>query len=61
MIQKIKNYFIESYHELKKVNWPTKSETAKLTIIVIGFSLAIAIFLGILDIIFSQGLQIFIF
>jgi len=53
MISKIKEYFKESYYELKKVNWPTKNETVRLTIVVIGFSLAVAAFLGLLDIVFS--------
>ncbi|KKS82857.1 MAG: Preprotein translocase SecE subunit [Candidatus Wolfebacteria bacterium GW2011_GWC1_43_10] len=57
MFLKIKSYLVESYYEIKKVNWPTKNETAKLTIIVIGFSLAVAVFLGVLDILFSYGLE----
>ncbi|OGM91269.1 preprotein translocase subunit SecE [Candidatus Wolfebacteria bacterium RIFCSPHIGHO2_01_FULL_48_22] len=57
----IKSYLTESYTELKKVNWPTRQETTKLTLIVIGFSLGVAIFLGILDIIFSNALSQFFF
>lgn len=57
MISKIKTYFTESYNELKKVNWPTKSETVNLTLIVIGFSLIVALFLGLLDILFSYILS----
>lgn len=60
MFSKIKSYFTESYQELKKVNWPTRSETINLTLVVIGFSLAIAIFLGVLDMVFSFGLTNFI-
>ena len=57
MITKIKAYFIESYHELRKVNWPTRSETVNLTVIVIVFSLAMAAFLGLLDMLFSYILS----
>ena len=53
----LRAYFSESYKELRKVNWPTRKETIRLTVIVIVFSLAIAIFLGLLDIVFSLGLQ----
>lgn len=56
----IKSYISESYTELRKVNWPTRQETVRLTLIVIGFSLSVAIFLGILDIIFSNALTRFI-
>jgi preprotein translocase subunit SecE len=54
---RIKEYLKESYNELKKVNWPTKSETLNLTLIVIGFSLVISFFLGVLDILFSYVLK----
>ncbi len=57
MIARIKNYFKESYNELRKVNWPTKNETINLTLVVVGFSLAIAIFLGFLDMLFSYLLS----
>lgn len=35
--------------ELKKVNWPTRQETVKLTIAVIIISVAVGIFIGGLD------------
>jgi len=38
--------------ELKKVNWPTRKQAIKYTLIVIGVSLVVAIFLGGLDFIF---------
>ena len=57
MISRIKNYLKESYNELRKVNWPTKNETINLTLIVVGFSLAIAVFLGLLDMFFSYLLS----
>lgn len=57
MISRIKEYFKESYYELKKVNWPTKNETVNLTLIVIGLSAALAAFLGFLDMIFSYILS----
>ena len=43
----------ESKIELKRVTWPSKRETIKLTLIVIGFSIAVAMFLGTLDFIFT--------
>lgn len=35
--------------ELKKVNWPTRQETVKLTVAVILISIAVGIFIGSLD------------
>jgi len=38
--------------ELKKVTWPTRAETIKLTVIVIAISLIVGLFIGALDMIF---------
>jgi len=50
----------ESKIELKRVTWPSKRETIKLTLIVIGFSIAVAMFLGTLDFIFTWLMEKFI-
>lgn len=54
------NYVKTSKTELKKVVWPTKKETANYTLLVIGISLAIAVFLGALDYIFTLGVELLI-
>lgn len=59
-MNKLSNYIKESVAEMKKVTWPTKKETYNYTLLVIGISLGVAIFLGILDYIFQQGFQILI-
>jgi len=46
--------------ELKRVTWPTKKEAIKLTLIVIGFGLTVAAFLGGLDFLFSYLLDRFV-
>lgn len=51
-------YFRESYEELKKVTWPNRATTLKSTYAVIGVSLAVALFIGVLDFIFSKILEI---
>ena len=53
ILSKITNYLKEVKVEIKKVNMPTKQETIKYTLIVIGLSLVVAIFLGGLDFIFT--------
>lgn len=55
---KLANYVKSSFEEMKKVTWPTKKETYNYTLLVIGISLAVAIFLGALDYIFSWVLGI---
>lgn len=54
---KIIKYVKESRQELKKVVWPTKNETIKYTMLVIGISLAVAVFFGIIDFFFTLGLE----
>jgi preprotein translocase subunit SecE len=56
MSNRLVEYLKSSKVELKKVSWPTKKETMKFTLIVIGMSAFVAVFLGALDLIFSKGL-----
>ena len=52
-MKKLIEYFKASRIELSKVTWPSRRATAKLTGLVIVFSLIFAAFLGGLDVIFS--------
>lgn len=54
---KIVNYFISARAELKKVSWPTRAEITRFSLLVIGISLAIAVFFGIVDYILVFGLE----
>jgi len=60
ILNRITTFLKEVKVELKKVNWPTKQETIKYTLIVIGVSLVVAIFLGGLDFIFTWLIDKFI-
>lgn len=51
----ILRYFQETSVELRKVSWPTRQATTRLTLIVLGVTAAFAAFLGALDILFQQG------
>ncbi|MBI2025025.1 MAG: preprotein translocase subunit SecE [Candidatus Harrisonbacteria bacterium] len=53
MVGKIRSFIQESKQEFKRVNWPTFPETMRLTAIVVIFSLAVALFLGLLDSVFT--------
>jgi len=59
MLDKARNFVKESRQELKRVNWPTRNETVRLTLIVIGISLLIAAFLGLADFVLSSALKNF--
>ncbi|MFA5644706.1 MAG: preprotein translocase subunit SecE [Patescibacteria group bacterium] len=56
-MEKLTNYIKESIIELKKVSWPSKKETYRYTLLVIGISILVAVFLGALDYIFNFGLE----
>jgi len=44
--------------ELKKVSWPSRKDTIRLTSIVIGVSLIIGLYVGIIDILLAKGLEV---
>ncbi len=46
---KISSFLGEVRQETKKVDWPTRKEAFKYTLIVVGVSIAVAAFLGGLD------------
>lgn len=50
-------FFKEVRTELSKVTWPKRAVVIKLTIVVIGVSLVVAIYLGGLDYIFAKGIE----
>jgi preprotein translocase subunit SecE len=54
---KLATYLKESMAELKKVTWPTKLQTQNYTLLVLGVTIAMALFLGIVDQIFNLGLK----
>lgn len=60
IVSRLKSYLQESRQEFRRVNWPSREETIRLTLIVIGMSLVVAFFLGALDFLFSYLLKTFI-
>ena len=57
---KIITFLKEVRLEMKKVNWPTREQTIRYTLIIIGVSVVIAIYLGGLDFIFNTLLNKFV-
>lgn len=54
---RIVRYFVEAKEELEKVTWPSRKETFQYTLLVIGVSVATAVFLGALDFGLNKGLE----
>ncbi len=60
MLLKFKAYIKEVKTEFKHVNWLTKNQAVKYTLMVIGLSLIMAMFLGLWDLLFTGLLSRFI-
>ena len=60
IIEKSSAFLKETKLETKKVNWPTRQETIKYTLVVVLVSLVIAAFLGGLDYIYQLLLNYFV-
>ena len=60
-MNKLTKYIKESYTEMKKVTWPTKKETYHYTLLIIGITLGVALFLGLLDYGFNLGVKTFLY
>ena len=58
--QKTKTFFKEVYVELRKVNWLTRNEVFRYTLIVLAVTVIVSMFLGGLDFIFSELIKKFI-
>ena len=54
------NFIKEVVAELKKVTWPTREETIKLTVIVIVISILVGAFIGGLDSLFLSAQKLLI-
>ncbi len=59
-MNKISGYIKSAYEEIKKVTWPSKKETTRLTTYVVGVSLAVGLFVMVFDYVFKELLTILI-
>jgi len=48
---------VDLLNELKKVTWPTKEETIRLTVVVVLISLIIGLYIGIIDFLLAHALE----
>ncbi|MDD4363166.1 MAG: preprotein translocase subunit SecE [Atribacterota bacterium] len=54
LFQKIINFIKEARTELKKVTWPNRKQLISSTIVVMITVALVAVFLGIVDLVFSR-------
>lgn len=56
-MDKITKYLSDTAAELKQVTWPTQQQAMFYTVLVIGISVVVSLFIGLFDYIFSQGVS----
>lgn len=59
-VNPVSRYLRETRGELRKVTWPTRQESWRLTAIVVAVSIFMSFFLWFWDFIFSQSIQFII-
>jgi len=57
VLDRIRRFLDEAWSELKKVSWPTREQTRNLTVLVFAISLAVGLYITVLDFIFSQAVK----
>ncbi len=50
---RIRRFFQESWSELKKVTWPTREQTMRLTVLVFVISAAVGAYIAFWDVLFT--------
>jgi len=53
----MRRYVTDSWAELKKVAWPTRETVTRLTLLVIAVSVAVGVYIYVLDRIFNTILD----
>jgi len=53
----MRRYLNESWSELKKVTWPTRETVIRLTLLVIAVSVAVGLYIAVLDRLFNSLLD----
>lgn len=60
MLSKLTTYLHESRQELLKVLWPGRRELLTQTMLVLGVTIALGAFIGVVDYVFTTGLEQFL-
>jgi len=58
LFKRLRNYLADVWAEMRKVSWVRRKELLTTTLVVIVFSTILAIFVGVVDFIFSQLLNL---
>jgi preprotein translocase SecE subunit len=54
-VSRIRRFIDEAWSELRKVSWPTAEQTRNLTVLVFAVSLAVGLYITVLDSVFQNA------
>jgi preprotein translocase subunit SecE len=57
---RVVHYVKETRAELRKVTWPTRQQATNLTLIVLAVTAAMAVFLGVVDLLFAAIIRLLV-
>jgi preprotein translocase subunit SecE len=57
VLKRMRRYFQESWSELKKVSWPTRTQVRNLTVLVFAVSAAVGAFIAVWDFVFTEVIR----
>jgi len=57
-VSRIRRFIDEAWSELKKVSWPTREQTRNLTVLVFAVSLAVGVYITVLDSVFLNAVNL---
>jgi preprotein translocase subunit SecE len=57
-VTRIRRFLEEAWSELKKVSWPTREQVRNLTVLVFVVSLAVGVYITLLDFAFTQAIRL---
>ena len=58
-MERFRRFLDEAWSELKKVSWPTREQVRNLTLLVLGVSLAVGLYITVFDFIFTEAVRLF--
>ena len=57
-MRRIRRFIDEAWSELKKVTWPTPIQVRNLTVLVFAISLAVGLYITLLDAVFQTAIGV---
>ena len=60
MLEKVREYFASVRAEVSRVSWPSRREIVTFTVLVIILTLALGIYLGLVDVVLQHLLRLLV-